>query len=121
MRQHSSWHNSESAVDAGLNDHKGINAPPLGICVFSTADARENEDKCHYQPHNESDNCAERDMIHAILRASDYAKPQPYALCAHARISRILIGAILAALPLAAFAAEECRPFCAVAGCCLFC
>ena len=45
----------------------------LGIRAFKTADARENEDKCHYQPGSESENCAKRNMIHRILRTSYYA------------------------------------------------
>jgi hypothetical protein len=61
------------------------------LCAFSTADVREDEKKCHYQPNNESDNCAKRNMIHRILRASGSAKRQPYAR--NAANSRALVDA----------------------------
>ena len=60
--------------------NKPLASPPrhrqvLPLCVFSTAAAHENENKCQYQPHNENDNCAKRNMIHGILRASALRQP----------------------------------------------
>lgn len=47
---------------------------PLGIGVFSAADARENEEgKRRRQPHKEGYDCANRPMMHGTLRSFDYA------------------------------------------------